>query len=539
MIETSARRLAVILAVLGLAGGLGLAAVLPWGAGLSYDSAIYVAVARNLLGGRGLSVSFDPGQFVPLTHYPPLYPAVLAGVGLSGIDPVDGTRWLDAVLFAANVVMTGMLVYFATRSTGAAVLTALLFMSAPPMVLVHTMAWSEPLFIACEISSLLFLACYLKEPHVKTLAAAALAAALAWLARYAGVALVATGALAIAWHGHGSWKKNLTRSAVFALLSCSPMAAWLMRNYLVGGTPTNRILMFHPPARASLSGGFDAIAGWFFPTVGWFLPTGDSLRAALLILLMLICAYAFLVWRSSAIGFESDHRDGKVDSLAFFCIGSYLAVLLLSVSFFDANIPFDRRIFAPIYPPLLVLGATAWTGLPASSEKGRWLRRVGVGLAVILFSSQITGTGPSLALGYREGVGYAGRAWHDSPLVGRLMNLRRAPLFSNAPDAVYLVTALPAFGIPAKVDSHTNLPYVGYAAELEALRVRLETESGVLAYFNTITWRWNLPSEAELTERLDLRVLAREADGVIYEARKDGKIRSNAAGEKTGQQASR
>jgi len=532
VIETSARRLAVILAVLGLAGGLGLAAVLPWGAGLTHDSAFYVAAARNLLGGRGLSVSFDPRQFLPLTHYPPLYPAVLAGVGLSGIDPVDGARWLGAVLFAANVVMTGTLAYLASHSIGAAASTALLFMSAPPMALVHTMAWSEPLFIACEISALLFLACYLKEPHVKLLVAAAVAAALAWLARYAGVALVATGALAIAWHRHGSWKKSLIRAAVFALLGCLPMAAWQMRNYLVGGTTTNRILMFHPPTRASLSVGFDAIAGWFFPTVG-------SLRPALLIFLMFICAYAFLAWRSSATGLESDHRDGKVDSLAFLWIGSYLAVLLLSVAFFDAGIPFDSRILAPLYPPLLVLGTDPWTGLPASSDKGRRLRIVGVVLAAIIFCSQIAGTKSSLGLGYHEGIGYASRAWRGSPLARRLTDMRRAPVFTNAPDAVYLVTALPASGIPAKVDPHTNLPNASYPAELEAFRVRLETESGTLAYFNTIWSRWNLPSEAELTELLDLRVLAREADGVIYEARKNGKIQSYAAGEKTGQQTSR
>src|SRR5262249_25488362 len=244
-------------------------------------------------------------------------------------------------------------------------------------------------------------------------------------------------------------------------------------------------------------------------------------------------------WRYSAAGLGSEQCDGKVDSLAVFLVGSYLAVLLFSGSFFDAGIPFDSRILGPLYPPPLVLGAAAWPGLPGSSEKGRRLRIVGVALAAILFCSQLAGTTSSLASGYRKGIGYAGRAWRDSPLARRLRDMGRAPVFTNAPDAVYLVTGLPAFNIPAKVDAHTNLPYAGFPAELEALRVRLETENGVLAYFHKISWRWNLPSEEELTERLDLRVLAREADGVTYEARKNGKIRNYAAGEKTGQRTRR
>jgi len=47
---------------------------------------------------------------------------------------------------------------------------------------------------------------------------------------------------------------------------------------------------------------------------------------------------------------------------------------------------------------------------------------------------------------------------------------------------------------------------------------QLKNHDAVLVYFNTVTWRWYLPSEDELKEKMSLRVLFQGADGTIYEA---------------------
>jgi hypothetical protein len=78
-----------------------------WGVGVSPDSTLYLEAARNLLRGHGLTITTLDNLTRPLTHYPPLYPYLLYAGGRLGIDPMDGARWLSALLFGANIFLVG------------------------------------------------------------------------------------------------------------------------------------------------------------------------------------------------------------------------------------------------------------------------------------------------------------------------------------------------------------------------------------------------------------------------------------------------
>ena len=75
------------------------------GAGISPDSTVYVDAANNLKMGRGLSVQSGPDEFTPLTHFPPLFPALLALLGSLGFDASSGARWLNVLLFGGNIFL--------------------------------------------------------------------------------------------------------------------------------------------------------------------------------------------------------------------------------------------------------------------------------------------------------------------------------------------------------------------------------------------------------------------------------------------------
>jgi 4-amino-4-deoxy-L-arabinose transferase-like glycosyltransferase len=199
-------------------------------------------------------------------------------------------------LFAANIVLVGVLVHLAVRSLRVAALAALLFMAAPPMVQIHSMAWSEPVFLTAELSSMIFLAAYLERPRVITLVSASLVAALAFLTRYAGVALVLTGMVGIVALGRDERKNLLKAAATFGILCCLPVAAWLSRNFFAGGTTTNRTVAFHPLGLAHLWGAFNTGSNWFFPTV-----ESAVLRPMLFTVLVSVCIAA-VIWRREGAG---------------------------------------------------------------------------------------------------------------------------------------------------------------------------------------------------------------------------------------------
>ena len=54
------------------------------GIGVTPDSTVYIDAARNLAAGHGLTAFAADGQSRPLTHYPPLYPSMLAFLATGG-----------------------------------------------------------------------------------------------------------------------------------------------------------------------------------------------------------------------------------------------------------------------------------------------------------------------------------------------------------------------------------------------------------------------------------------------------------------------
>ena len=109
-------KLCVIVMSLATVGSLGILLCTPGGIGIYSDSVVYVGVARNLLRGHGVTYFDYNGQMAPVTHYAPLYPMVVSSLGLMGIDPVEGARWLNALLFAFNIILTGSIVFASTLS---------------------------------------------------------------------------------------------------------------------------------------------------------------------------------------------------------------------------------------------------------------------------------------------------------------------------------------------------------------------------------------------------------------------------------------
>jgi hypothetical protein len=486
-----------------LIGGLALLAfcttliATPWGIGLGADSLAYVGIARRLLNGLGVTYLTDVGGFSPVNHYPPLYPATLAGVALIGLDPLNAARWLNAFLFAGNVVLISLLVFTATSSFAATVIAGFLAFTSFPMVQIHSMAWSEPLFILFAFSGLFFLAAYLHRSKRWMLYASGLNIALSCLTRYAGVAFLATAALGIFSLNRHNRKKRVADTIILLTLASLPPMLWALRNYSLAGSAVNRVAGFHPPGVADLITALNSVCLWFFPAGVLAVPVWA--RAALLI------GFVLLLLR---FGKTAGFSQTPLFQLACVLVGGYGIFLLAARSFFDNAISFDTRILSPAYVAammVIVSIVTYWfkTKIFESQSPSRLIFY----LLVILFSVVQTTAGVAWwRLSYIDGIGFAEPAWRNSELVRFVNNVKSsAVVFTNVPDILYMLTGRLTAMIPSKSDPKSGLPNKQYRIEIFAMKEQLRTTGGAVLYFHTEQRLWYLPSEAALQQDAGLR----------------------------------
>lgn len=457
------------------------------GVGISPDSVTYISAARNLISGRGLSVSF--GNVAPLTHFPPLFPSIIALPGIIGLGPISVARWLNAILFGANILLIGLIIYsYAKKSTWIPILGSLLLLTSVDMLDIHSWVWSEPMFIFLCCLSLYLLDSYIKNLKYTFLAASAVFAALALLDRYTGMALIFAGIAGIILLTDQARNKKLIAFFVFAFISISPLAAWTLRNLLIAGNATNRTLAFHPVTLLNLNMGFLTFLAWLLP---------DNMPVISMVVIGAIILFFTIYRRRIKATGESVRVENisNVPSLFTYFILIYLAFLIIAISFFDASTPLDDRLLSPIFVSLVVVMLYGTKVIFSSKE--RFFKQVVAVSLLILAGSYFARSGIWMNQNYSSAHGYADSMWKTSQIVKKIEKMPASIyIYSNLPDAVYISTGRTAYWIPEKSDPTSHIANPRYSAEMDVMKKRLR-KNGVLVYF-TRRRRKFLPSDREI-----------------------------------------
>jgi hypothetical protein len=109
----------LVLAVVGLAGGILIGALMPYGPGLRDDSYTYVHAAE-ILETRGTYSRFTgEGELRPVTNFPPGYSLALALLDsmATGLEPA---KLLNQILFGLLLILIGAALWLATGAPGLA-----------------------------------------------------------------------------------------------------------------------------------------------------------------------------------------------------------------------------------------------------------------------------------------------------------------------------------------------------------------------------------------------------------------------------------
>lgn len=509
---------------LAVAGILVLLFVTVWGIGVSPDSTVYIGAARNLLRGQGLkALSGRSTELEPLTHYPPLYPLLLALAGFAGGEPLRAARWLNAFIFGINILLAGVAVGSYTRwSVRAAALASLLVLAAPDLLQIHSMAWTEPLFILFCLAGLLLLAAYLERGQRLLLMSSAVAVALGFMTRYVGVVLLATCVCGVLFLSAKNYRRRVLDAGLFALIACLPMGLWVMRNRYAAGGATDREFVFHPVSFHQLGSALSTISTWLL--LG---KVRTSLRATVFLLeiacLIILC---ILLWRKKSARRANEMkmketlaRLSTLPALLAIFIIFYAGFFIITASFIDFDTVFDERALAPLHMLGIVLLICLAHRLFRSSEAGHLLYLWSVMLCLAFAGSYVVRGASWVRQKRDDGQGYTSRAWVESATIERIRGLPAGThIFTNGHDAVYFLTGREAMFLPEKTVHGTGRANALYASELAHVREQLLDHNGVLVYFDGFPERAYLPSEDELRRDLNLRLASRETDGTIYQA---------------------
>jgi hypothetical protein len=503
------KRRKIALVVLAIAAALiALLVTGRWGPGVTPDSVNYIAAARHLARGAGLTSHMGE----QLVLYAPLYPAFLSAIArVFRLDPLAGGQFSSAILFGLIIWMSGYLMLRHLRSCAAmALLGAALLPVAGPLVRVSTMVWTEPLFIALVLLYLIEVESYVAGGSKRPLVIAASAVALACLTRYIGFAFIAAGLVTILGFGRGAPRERIRDALLFLGISAVPLMIWVARNYGISGTA------FGPrtPSAVTL---LENLGATFKFTLGWFAHGRTIARR--LVFLGLVAAVAV----AAAVRVR---REWEKARSALLDLGPLLILVLVYVGtlVMTSSITFSDRIedrlLSPVYVPVvLLLLAIAGGAMELGSKMG--VRRLANGLVVAvavawLLSPTAMTAGFIARYSQQGGHGYSAEAWRRSETIRGLLDDRAVKLgcavYTNVPDAIYILAGLPAIRIPVREEYGT----AGAVDDLWRLRGAWpEAPSARLVWFDAVD-RKHLLSLNEIGVVADVELVSRYRDGAIY-----------------------
>jgi hypothetical protein len=232
-------------------------------------------------------------------------------------------------------------------------------------------------------------------------------------------------------------------------------------------------------------------------------------------MLAVLGAFALLV---AGVGLASRSHDERPRPLSLPTGLRLLAVTLLCYAFFlilvlslvDANMPLDDRILSPVLVMALV---------PIAFILGRSIGRgKGQAVAALLILGALVGLlgARSLAMareGSTHGIGFARSEWRDSETIARVRELpAETPLFSDSPEAIYLLTGRAARRWPREFILTSQRVNDQFGAELAGVERVLSRSGGAVIDFKRIEAEAAI---ARLTA-VPLQVIE-TADGRIFE----------------------
>ena len=503
---------------MGVLGSLKLAYATTEGVGISPDSTIYLGGAKNL---------HDKGQFdhpytdEPITHFPPLYSSILALISSLGLNSATTARLINLLIYFLTYILAAIIIFDITdRSINATLLGSLVIISANDMLWVHLWAWTEPIFILLGFSGLYALSKAIDFARFSWLFFSAVLVGLTLITRYAGIAFFISCIVSIGLFYSKKNKDKLKAILMFSIISLIPILFWILRNYFLSETATDREFQLHFITRDQLFQAAETVKGWFitYPVPDRVASiTIDSVFLSLSIILIVLVSVSIFTNKGKS---QSGKKFPVLGLILFIFFFAYFGFIIFSISFMDAYTPLNSRILVPAYfaiIPVIILILKRFSERLAPSKYAIKIFSTSIILLVsfIVFLNMIDQLSWVSKI-HQIGLGYNNRIWKTSESVKFIASLPEdIHIISNAPDALYYLTGRSTIPIPSKFNPSTQQDNPDYYQDLESIQEIFVSQKARLVIFNNI-YRDHLPTEEELLDRFHIVKTKTLSDGNLY-----------------------
>ncbi len=469
------------------------------GIGVSPDSVTYISAARHLIQGKGF-ISFDN---LPVVDFPFGYPFFLSIISfITRLDPTQFGAILNGILFAFLLYTSGSLMNGFTSYSGwykRVLLTCILL--SPALQEVYSLLWSETVFILLTLFFIVTISKYLRHATPGWLFISCLVCSIACLTRYAGLFMIITGLWLIFFNTSLFWRTRIIHCFLFGSLSFSLLLVNMIRNI----TATGLAMGLRPKNHI----GILKIVEYFGDVFcDWIL----SDRVPFLAISLAILAFTAFILTMVFSKRPSKSGNGFEYVAAF--TGLMYSVFMIITSSLTRYDQFTNRLLSPMFIPFI--WSVSWwiPGFIAKKyQRYQWIYV----LSFLLVTSFFIRAEYLADYEYYDGVkdagvpGYSEDPFLQSAIVqftekNKSIFDPRYPVYSNAADAFYFVTGLPAY----------QLPFLDYPDKVQKYYVGSGNhQREYLIWFQDLD-NPDMPKLDSILQNKNITLLKQLSDGAIY-----------------------
>lgn len=485
----------------------------PFGVGVGYDSYFYLTAAENLAQGAGLGRFNPAGLWEPLTHFPPLYAASLAGISsMLRIEVAESARILNVLAFVGSTLAIGLWMWNVNRHSPWLLLAAGFFLASPDLFERHLWAMSEPLFFFLVLTSMAFLWHGLVSGKRWPFLLGGALAGLAPLARYAGVAVVGAGLGTVLLGRVPDWKRIRSDLVTYATGGVGVPLVWTISRLLAEPGLTNRLLAFHPLTLEKLKEAARTLGGWI-PFNGLAM----ELRLGIVVIVVLLLAWRFLTRELTRRNPPAREPASIAALMLWLFLASYGLVLTTSLTFFDASTRLNDRILSPALMALILVGFFEMSRTVARERIGFRQALIPLALLTPLALTCVSASGALFFKSRGSGLGFQSASWRNSETLRAVRALPyESQIYSNEAIPLSFFLGSPVYAVPEMIDPVLAQQRPGFEKQLLEMRQQLRRGESFLVLFHPRELRVEMPPLEVLTEGLEVRGSYR--DGMIYAA---------------------